>query len=32
MKEIDPIAFERLAMRLLREAGFRNVEVTLAHR
>ena len=28
MKAMDPIAFERLAMRLLREAGFRNVEVT----
>lgn len=28
LKGMDPIAFERLAMRLLREAGFRNVEVT----
>lgn len=27
MKSMDPYAFERLAMRLLREAGFRNVEV-----
>jgi restriction system protein len=27
LKEMDPGAFERLAMRLLREAGFRNVEV-----
>lgn len=27
MKAMDPAAFERLAMRLLREAGFRNVEV-----
>ena len=27
VKTIDPAAFERLAMRLLREAGFRNVEV-----
>jgi restriction system protein len=28
MKEMDPFAFERLGMRLLREAGFRNVVVT----
>lgn len=28
LKNMDPIAFERLAMHLLREAGFRNVEVT----
>jgi restriction system protein len=28
MKSMDPYGFERLAMRLLREAGFRNVEVT----
>lgn len=28
LKAMDPYAFERLAMRLLREAGFRNVEVT----
>lgn len=28
LKAMDPIAFERLSMRLLREAGFRNVEVT----
>jgi restriction system protein len=28
MKAMDPYAFERLSMRLLREAGFRNVEVT----
>jgi restriction system protein len=28
LKDMDPIGFERLAMRLLREAGFRNVEVT----
>jgi restriction system protein len=28
MKAMDPYAFERLTMRLLREAGFRNVEVT----
>jgi len=27
LKAMDPSAFERLAMRLLREAGFRNVEV-----
>lgn len=27
MKAMDPYAFERLSMRLLREAGFRNVEV-----
>jgi restriction system protein len=27
LKAMDPYAFERLAMRLLREAGFRNVEV-----
>ncbi len=27
LKSMDPYAFERLAMRLLREAGFRNVEV-----
>jgi restriction system protein len=27
LKVMDPYAFERLAMRLLREAGFRNVEV-----
>lgn len=27
MKAMDPAAFERLSMRLLREAGFRNVEV-----
>jgi len=27
MKAMDPTAFERLSMRLLREAGFRNVEV-----
>lgn len=27
MKSMDPSAFERLSMRLLREAGFRNVEV-----
>ena len=28
LKKMDPDAFERLSMRLLREAGFRNVEVT----
>lgn len=28
LKEMDPDAFERLSMRLLREAGFRNVLVT----
>ena len=28
LKEMDPYAFERLGMRLLREAGFRNVAVT----
>ena len=28
LKAMDPYGFERLAMRLLREAGFRNVEVT----
>jgi len=28
LKVMDPYAFERLARRLLREAGFRNVEVT----
>jgi restriction system protein len=28
MKAMDPYGFERLSMRLLREAGFRNVEVT----
>lgn len=28
IKKMDPDAFERLSMRLLREAGFRNVEVT----
>lgn len=27
LKSMDPIAFERLSVRLLREAGFRNVEV-----
>ena len=27
LKTMDPSAFERLSMRLLREAGFRNVEV-----
>jgi len=27
LKKMDPGAFERLSMRLLREAGFRNVEV-----
>lgn len=27
LKTMDPAAFERLSMRLLREAGFRNVEV-----
>ena len=27
LKGMDPYAFERLSMRLLREAGFRNVEV-----
>jgi restriction system protein len=27
LKAMDPSAFERLSMRLLREAGFRNVEV-----
>ena len=27
MKAMDPAAFERLSMRVLREAGFRNVEV-----
>ena len=27
MKDMEPAAFERLAVRLLREAGFRNVEV-----
>jgi restriction system protein len=27
LKQMDPYGFERLAMRLLREAGFRNVEV-----
>jgi restriction system protein len=27
LKAMDPFAFERLSMRLLREAGFRNVEV-----
>lgn len=27
LKSMDPTGFERLAMRLLREAGFRNVEV-----
>ena len=30
LKKMDPIAFERLSKRLLREAGFRNVEVTKA--
>jgi len=30
LKSMDPLAFERLAVRLLREAGFRNVEVTPA--
>ena len=28
LKKMDPIAFERLAVRLLREAGFQNVEIT----
>lgn len=28
LKKMDPFAFERLAQRLLREAGFANVEVT----
>lgn len=28
LNELSPAAFERLAQRLLREAGFRNVEVT----
>ncbi len=28
LKQMDPFGFERLSMRLLREAGFRNVEVT----
>lgn len=28
LQTMDPIAFERMSMRLLREAGFRNVEVT----
>ena len=28
LQSMDPSAFERLAQRLLREAGFRNVEVT----
>lgn len=28
LKSMDPTAFERLAMRLLREAGFTNLEVT----
>ncbi len=28
LKKMDPFAFERLAQRLLREAGFDNVEVT----
>lgn len=28
VKELDPVAFERLCQRLLREAGFINVEVT----
>lgn len=28
LKKMDPLAFERLAVRLLREAGFQNVEVT----
>ena len=28
LKAMDPYVFERLARRLLREAGFRNVEVT----
>ncbi len=27
LKDMDPAGFERLSMRLLREAGFRNVEV-----